>query len=612
MTRFSEQFIRQVAQATDIVDLIGRFIALKKSGKEFLGLCPFHDDHKPSMTVSPVKQIFKCFSCGAGGGVFQFVMLYEKLTFPESVRRLAEQAAIPIPKDAQEQTPGQADGKEMAGTMRYAMEFFSQQLRSAGGTDAIAYIRGRGITDESIEKYCIGYAPDFWDGLIRSAAKDGISQRALMAAGLVVKPEGRDNCYDRFRNRLIFPIFDVADRVIAFGGRALAADERAKYLNSPESPLFDKSSSLYALNWARQAIDKSGTAVVVEGYMDALMPHQAGVANVVATLGTALTERHVRMLSRYARDVVLLFDSDEAGIKAAERSIELFVAQQVNVRVASVPSGKDPCDYTLSHGGQAFAELVRQAPDALQFIWNRRRQQWDQAGGNLALQRQLLDDFLRLVVASAAYGAIDEIRRGQLAQHIGHMLNIPPADLQQQMRRLARFVNKPARPSGSQAAPTGQAGPDSNPTAAPAHDNQSSQTTADRAQRDILEVLLNRHDLFDSAVERIDPTDFTSPDLQRVARKLWDLGHAGGGSIDQLLAAQEIADLGSLVADLAHAGEKRGNFETTLDGAVQHLIYRRSQKAVQELKQSGLNDNVLDQLQRHHQQADPRRIPKIS
>ncbi len=598
MPRFSEQFVQQVAQATDIVDLISQYVALKRKGHEFVGLCPFHDDKRPSMNVSPTKQIFKCFACGAGGGVFQFLILYDKMSFPEAVRTLAERANIPLPVEAgaPSEPVGGLSKNDLLRVTAAAQRFFQSSLQTPVGRSALEYARGRGLSDESIERFGLGFAPDSWDGLIQFARRQAIGETQLVTAGLAVRREQSGGCYDRFRNRLIFPILDPTGGVIGFGGRALAAEERAKYLNSPETPLFDKSANLYALNWARETIVKDEQAVVVEGYLDVLLPHQAGLTNVVATLGTALTERHVRLLSRYAREVVLLFDSDAAGQAAAERALEIFLAQQVNVRIAAVGEGKDPADFVLARGGDALKALIAEAPDALQYAWTRREEAYRQAGGNLADRRRIVDDFLRLITSSAVYGAIDEIRRGQLAQHIAHMLNVPLGDLQAQMRRLARRL--PTTPAASPA-PAAPAGP---PKTEPAL----------LAERHVLEVLLNRSDLFDHCCERVDPRDFADPALRAIATAVWDAAHAGQLRLDELLACEPLAPLGGLLADLATEGERRGNYEQTLDGAVELIVYRRNRQETRELRSDAMSDD--DKLRRFHNrlnQPDARRRPKI-
>ena len=589
MARFPDHFIQQVAAATDIVDLVGQYVALKKRGKEFVGLCPFHDDSRPSLNVSPSKQIFKCFACGAGGGVFQFIEKYEKLSFPEAVRTLAQRANIPLPRQMQEVEEEKGLSRvELVRLTAFAAGFYSQRLRSPAGAAALEYVRGRGLTDESIDRFGIGYAPDAWGALTEAGLKQGYGDSQLLAAGLAARPEEHRGCYDRFRNRLMFPIMNPAGEVIAFAGRALDPSERAKYINSPDTILFDKSSQLYALNWAREAIVSSGRAVVVEGYFDALMPLQGGVGNVVATMGTSLTERHVRLLSRYAREVVVVFDCDTAGTAAAERALELFLLQQVHVRVATIPEGKDPCDFCLARGAEAFRVLAEASPDAIHYVWQRRLEACRAAGDDLAARRRAVEDFLRLVASSAAYGAIDSMRRGQLAQHIGHMLNVSAADLQEQMRRLARQApRRTGTPIQRESVPLGD------------------------PQRQVIEVLLNRPDLFETASESIGPEDFGDPALREIARQLWQLGASGRLRMEELLARQEMSVHAGMLAELAGSGESRGNYEQTLSGAIGQLLDRRRKRELQDIKASGLDDETLRRLHEPLRQADPRRHPKI-
>jgi len=587
MARFSEQFIQQVAQATDIVELVGQYVALTKRGREYVCLCPFHDDHKPSMYVAPAKQIFKCFSCGAGGGVFQFLCLYEKVPFPEAVKTLAERAHIPLPAESYEAPagPGGMSKTDLVEVMSLAARFYRAQLRGQAGEAALAYARGRGLTDDSIERFGLGYAPSAWDSLLRAARSRNVRDAQLAAAGLVIQRD-EGGYYDRFRDRLMFPILDPGGKVIAFGGRTLDPNDRAKYLNSAESVLFDKSSNLYALSWAREGIVGTGTAVVAEGYLDALIPLQAGISNIVATLGTSLTEQHVRLLSRYAREAVLVFDADAAGAKAADRGLEMFLAQRIHVRVATIPAGKDPCDFVLAEGAEAFGRLVSEAPDALQYAWDRRQAAWQLAGGNLADRRAVVEDFLRIVVTSTSYDAIDEIRRGQLAQHIGHMLNIPAPDLQQQMRRMAKHLRR----AGAQNARAARA----------AVESWSPDAATVQAERELLEVLVNMPDMFDIAAERIDWQDFQDPALRQVAARVWALGQAHRLSLEDLLADEALMGLGGLLTDLSAEGERRGKYDATFHGAVTHMLYLREMRESVTRPTEGYDDESLRRIYEDH------------
>lgn len=590
-----EHFIHQVQQATDIIELVGQSVTIRQRGKDYVGLCPFHQEKTPSFYVSPAKQIFKCFGCGAGGGVFQFVMLQQKCAFPEAVKLLAERANIPIPADDGAE-PGDAalDRSQLVRVMQFAKEFYQAQLRSPAGRAALDYAHGRQLTDAGIDRFELGYAPDNWDSLCQAALQAGYSDKQLLAVGLIARSERSGRYYDRFRHRLMFPIADAAGRVIAFGGRALSAEERAKYLNSPETALFDKSSHLYGLSWARQAIGRTGTAVVVEGYLDAVMPAQAGVENVVATLGTALTERHVRMLSRLAGDVVLVFDADTAGAAAAERGLELFIAQQVNVRVATVGEGKDPCDFVLAAGAESFRQLIAQAPDALEYVWQKRSEQY-LSSGDLVGKRQAAEEFLRLVVSSTAYGAIEPIRQGLLVNRLAGLLGLPADQLSRQMARLARqFPRASAVQTEDPSAPT-----------------EATSVGLLRAQRMILEVLIAQPDHFEHVARHLGPEDFTDPLLGAVAREVWRLGAADALSLEGLLAVQAGPQWGGLVTDLSVSAEERGNYDATLAGAMELIEHGRRREHLAELRQAG-DDEALRKLTEHLRKPDPRRRPAVS
>ena len=586
MARLPQHFIQQVQQATDIVELVSQYVAVTKKGREFVALCPFHDDHKPSMCVVPAKQIFHCFVCGAGGSVFRWIELYEKLNFPEAVRALAERANIPLPTDyAPEPVAAGLSKGDLVGVAEWAAGFFQQQLASPSGAETLAYARSRGLSDESIKRFSLGYAPDSWDALLNQARRERISEEQLVAAGLVRRRE-TGGCYDYFRNRLMFPIHDLGGRVVAFGGRAMSQDERAKYLNSPDTSLFDKSSLAYGLSFARDAIVKRKQAVVVEGYLDVLLPSQAGVDNIVATLGTALTERHVRLLGRYAQEVVVLFDADAAGAAAAERALQLFIAQKLHVRVATIPAGKDPCDFVLSDGPDALRELIDQAPDALQYVWQERYRALHEAGAadNPTRRNELIEDFLQLIVTSESFGAIDTVQQQSLAQHIAHMLNVPAIDLQQQMRRLRRTQPRPRA------------------TSQPAHRPTAVQGVHGEPQREILEVLLDEPNLFDDAAERIDPDHFTDAMLQTIARWMWQMGAAGKLSLEELLATEELTSLQPMLVEMSLAGQRRGNHEQTLRDAVGLVLQREAQAKLKQLKAESVSSNSDDEKLRAIQQ----------
>ncbi|MGB3195104.1 MAG: DNA primase, partial [Phycisphaerae bacterium] len=308
---YADDMLDEVARANDIVEVVSSYFPLKRAGKDHKALCPFHPEKTPSFTVSRSKQIFKCFGCGRGGSVFNFVMLRENVTFPEAVRILAERAGIALRQQAGRGKP-QGPGRDVRKALEWATLFFEGNLRHPTlGEPARNYLAARGFNKQSLEVFHLGFAPAGWDNLLKAAQGENVPVRLLELTGLVVPRDDGSGCYDRFRGRLMFPITDALSRPIGFGGRSLG-DETPKYLNSPETALVRKTESLSGLPQARARIEQTRRAVVVEGYTDVVMANQVGVTNVVATLGTALTGEHVRVLRRYADEVVLVFDSDEA------------------------------------------------------------------------------------------------------------------------------------------------------------------------------------------------------------------------------------------------------------------------------------------------------------
>ncbi len=368
----------RIKQQADIVRVIGEYVRLKKSGQNYLGLCPFHQEKTPSFAVHPVKQIYHCFGCGAGGDVFRFVMEMEKCSFPEAVRVVAEKCGLQLP--AVRGRPGGASGsgelrRALLAVHQEAAEFFARQMReTAEGRVAQAYLEDRGLQPETIRRFGLGYAPAAGDALYRQLRRR-FPASVLEASGLFVRD---GNLWlDRFRRRIMFPLSTEQGRVVAFAGRALG-DEQPKYLNSPETPIYSKSRLLYNLDRAREAIRREGYAILVEGYMDAIALVEGGLEPVVASCGTSLTEAQVRLLGRYARRLVVNFDRDAAGQAATERSLALLLGSDFDVRVLVLPAAPgektDPDSFLRSHGPDAYRELLARAPRYLEYLIHRARQ----------------------------------------------------------------------------------------------------------------------------------------------------------------------------------------------------------------------------------------------
>ncbi|MGD9497185.1 MAG: DNA primase, partial [Armatimonadota bacterium] len=347
----------EIRERLDLVEIIGQYVRLRRSGSRFVGLCPFHQDSAPSFSVDPARGFWHCFGCGEGGDLFSFVMRQEGLTFPEALRLLAQRAGVRLESDPQ------ADERRRRRELlerahQIAREHFIRNLfEHPAAAPARNYLRRRGFNRWALDTFGIGYALEAWDDLLNTLAAQGINATIAEEAGLA-KPGEHGGHYDTFRDRIIFPIGDVSGRTIAFGGRALDPDNPAKYLNSPETPLFRKRRALYALDVARQAISAQGRAIIVEGYTDVISLHQAGIGNVVAGLGTALTREQLDLVGRYADEVVLVYDADAAGARAALRNLEVFAGADVEVSLVVLPENLDPDEFVRSRGPEAFTELL--------------------------------------------------------------------------------------------------------------------------------------------------------------------------------------------------------------------------------------------------------------
>jgi len=573
---FDNSIVNQVQQANDIVDVITEHVSLKKKGREMVGLCPFHDDHRPSMYVNGAKQIFKCFACGAGGDVFKFLQMRENLTFPQAIERLADRAGIKIKptkaaKDKGRQLPD-VDPNQLAKVNAWAADHFQKNLADEQkGRSTRNYIDERQITPESTKKWRLGLAVDSQDDLVRAAKTRGIPPKLLTHAGLVVN-QGGDGLADKFVNRLMFPITDVTGRVIGFGGRTLG-EAGAKYINSPTTPLFDKSNSLYGLEHARHSIVSSATAVVVEGYTDCIMAHQFGCSNVVAALGTSFTTGQGRILKRYAKKVVLIFDSDAAGIEAANRALEVCLSQRIDIKLASVPQAKDPCDFLLTAGRERFEQLADEAVDVFQFKWNRLMESFG-SDDTLAGKKQAIEEFLQTIAASLWAGNLPAIDRGLIVNRLAKIIGAEPKEINAELsRRISRAAKTASYPDTISA------------------ENQKVQSIDFGqglfavAQREVLEVLLNEPKLFETVKQRITAEEFDVPILRQIADILFQTLSADiNASLAEILTRAESVEAGSVIVQLAQGGEEKGNFESRLDGALNVMQRIRGRRKKGEVK----------------------------
>ncbi|MCJ2534383.1 MAG: DNA primase, partial [Candidatus Thermoplasmatota archaeon] len=375
------------------IDIVSDYVALKQTGRNFLGLCPFHHEKTPSFTVNVEKQIYKCFGCGEGGTVFNFLMKQEALTFPEAVKMLAEKANIRIDtSNTKEKSQGTSTLYEV--NEKTTCFFTDMLLKTKDGKRSRDYVSSRLINDDSIRKFRLGYAPNRWDSIVNKSKEWGVNTQILEKAGLVISKQDKA-CYDRFRNRLMFPIFDSQNRPGGFGARALD-ESLPKYLNSPETPVFNKSKTLYGVNLAKESMNRNRKVLLMEGYTDVIMAHQHGIDWSIAALGTALTREHVRFLRRYCDRAILVFDADKAGQKSSERNLDIFIEEDFDVNVVLLPKNYDPYDFLVKNGKQSFLEQVENAYDFFSFKIKLSETKWDMA--SVSGRTSAIDDILSTAV----------------------------------------------------------------------------------------------------------------------------------------------------------------------------------------------------------------------
>ena len=440
-------FAERVKQQADIVRVVGEYVRLKKSGQNFSGLCPFHQEKTPSFNVHPVKQIYHCFGCGVGGDVFKFVMELDKCTFPEAIRTVAEKCGIAIPRPRERSPEERRENQQRSALVemhREAAAFFARQLHeSAEGKVAYAYLEDRGLNREAMIKFGLGFAPSSGDALLRFL-KQKYPEKLLEVSGLLSR-EQSGRFFDRFRRRIIFPIANESAKVIAFGGRAMG-DDMPKYLNSPETPIYSKSNVLYHLDRAKEALRQNDFGVLVEGYMDAIAVARAGITNVIASCGTSLAEPQIKLLGRFTRRVVVNYDPDTAGQAATERSLTLLLEKEFDVRVLALPGGSDPDKFLKEQGAEAYKKLLLQAPPYLDYLIGRARlMDRTTASGRVMALNFLMPYVQRLP---------NRLLRSEWATRIASELHVDEPVLREALRRAATERRSEVKPKAELLGPS--------------------------------------------------------------------------------------------------------------------------------------------------------------
>ncbi len=549
-----DNILEDILSRVDIVELVSGYIPLKRAGRNFKAPCPFHQEKTPSFMISPDRQIYHCFGCGVGGNAFNFLMQYERMEFPEAVELLAKKTGVRLPEIRQEDHQAVSLGAQLAKINELAALFYEQVLVSPEGARAADYLLARGIKKEAVKTFKLGFAPEKWDSLINHLRAKNISLSLLEKAGLILSKEG-GGYYDRFRNRIIFPIFDIKSRPIGFGGRVLleghkagAENSPAKYVNSPETPVYTKGKNLYGLNFSKDSIRQEDYAVVVEGYLDFMMPYQEGLNNIVASLGTALTYEQARLLKRYTHNVVMVYDPDKAGEMATIRTLDIFIEEGMNVKVVSLPQGFDPDLFVRKHGIAALKEKVMHAENLFDYKLKvlKSRYNFKDIEGKAMIASEMLPMINKFKNAVLKTGYLKKL---------SEELDVPEDALWQEVRKI-----KEDRPY---AAPLEQITPKK-----PAHINAT--------EKMLVKLMLEETEFINRIRGSLEPADFQDERISRIIAAMFEL-LAQGKEIasNKLINYLEDEGISQLLCESAFMEVPSENREKMVDDCVKRLKSER-------------------------------------
>ncbi len=492
-----QSFLDELTARSDIVDVVSRYVSLKKSGSNYFGLCPFHNEKSPSFSVSQDKQIFHCFGCGVGGGVLSFIMRAEGLEFYDAVSFLAKQHGMTVPENNYDNKTSRKR-ERLLELMKDTARFYYSELWKPENVKVQQYFAKRGLTRKTMNRFGLGFAPDSFFATMDAMKEKGYTQDELLACGLVAKSE-KGNLYDKFRNRVMFPIFDLRGNVIAFGGRVMD-DSKPKYLNSPETTIFHKSRNLFAIEKARKTANDY--FILAEGYMDVIALHQAGFDSAVASLGTALTEEQARLIARYTKNIVISYDADNAGQAAAQRAIDILKKSGLNVRVLRIPNAKDPDEFIKEKGSDAFRRLIEQSADDIAYKLNNIASKFDLEEDKdrisflkeAAYMLALIDSDIEREIYTSRAANMAKISSDSMMLEVRKALQKRKQNLQKQKKREVRSVTQNAQPRDK----------------AFKYEN----ITSARSEEGILSVIFGDNTLVSYLNGKISPDDFTSPILK--------------------------------------------------------------------------------------------------
>lgn len=555
-----QELIDRIRDANDVVDVISEYLPLKKRGKNWVGLCPFHPEKKPSFSVSQDKQLFYCFGCGQGGNVVTFLMLHEKVGFFEAITILAKRAGISLPKKSIEKGRLEEVDKIYYAN-KLANQYFVSSLKEKNlGKKTREYLEKRKVLPESIKLFSIGYAPKSWEGLLNYAKRKGLDLKILEKAGLVVKKEKKEGYYDRFRDRLTFPIFNLSGKIVGFGGRDLSGKDEPKYLNSPETLIYQKSKILYGLNFSKEIIRGQKKAVVVEGYMDLISLYQAGLKNVVASSGTSFTSLQARLLSRYSDETYLFFDSDSAGMSAALRSVDYLFDAGLEVWIVTLPQEEDPDSYVKKFGVKKVLEKLKQAKSFIDFKKDFLNKDFSQL--SIKEQEKIIFEFVE-----TAKNIKDEIRQALFIKKVAEAFKIKEELLLGRAKRTRKEKETEEKVPHLKG--------------------------KELLEQKLLKIFLEREDLLGLAYEKINPFCFDNPDHKKLFEIIVELREKKKSfSPKALVDFTDDFELKRLISKIATIDLGPANLEVLLEDYLKRLFFIQKEKEIFRLKEE--IKNALD------------------
>jgi len=552
---YSQDLIDQVRGASDIVDIISEYVPLKKKGANYFGLCPFHAEKTPSFSVNQAKQIYHCFGCGEGGNVFTFLMNHDKLGFTEALKLLARKSGIKLPKPQQDKKTADLND-QLYYANSVANAYFKQTLNQKNLNEkAKTFLKQRGVDSTAEEKFSLGYAPDKWDGFLSFAQSKGLDPKILVTAGLIVPKSDGKGYVDRFRDRLMFPIFNISGKIVAFGGRTLNPKEEAKYMNSPETPIYQKGKILYGLNFSKDSIREEGKAIIVEGYMDFISLFQAGIKNLVATSGTAFTTDQARLLSRHAQEVFLLFDSDSAGQQAAVRSLDILFDQGFEVKIVSFPQGEDPDSYVKKSGSEKLTELIEKAQNWIEFRTNRLGKKFSTF--TIVEQEKIIADFME-----TASKIKNEVRRELFLKKLSESLEMNE-------NILRKNLNRKIAPAKSQNKTGG---------------TLPLRRTTETLEKEFLRILLEGEYLIEKVQGKLSVEDFVTSEHREILRLLFQSHKEHQPlSVSSMLDKIKDGKIRNLITEISVLEIGAGDLELQLTGYINSIRKQQKEKQIQDI-----------------------------